>query len=303
MRKCSVVSLCMPEVPDTVPEANMERAEKWIDTAAALSPDLICLPEVFTQISVPFAVDRVKNAEMCRARLSHKAKTLGCYIIAGLIEPINGSLYNTAWLIDRQGHIAGRYVKFYPTDYEMNAGILPGTEIPVFQTDFGTVGILICFDIDWPGIWTEMARKGAEMVVWISAYDGGYPLAAYAAINRYYVVSSVRSHHSRIIDPAGKEIAVSSKWANMTHAVIGMDQTWFHVDRQYDILPLMIKDLGNRVTVTTYDEENRFTLSSNDPEWPMERIIRTYGLVTFDDYHARIEAMQIKARGGAGRLI
>jgi predicted amidohydrolase len=68
-------------------------------------------------------------------------------------------------------------------------GVIPGNELPVFETDFGPVGILICFDIGWHETWRALAEKGAKMVVWQSAYDGGFLLNAYAALNVYYVVS------------------------------------------------------------------------------------------------------------------
>jgi len=286
----------MPEVYDTLPENNMERVVTLLDSFPHLKPDLICLPELFLEISVNQAVDYEKLTDMCRAVLFAKAKQLGSYIVAGLHEMIDGKLYNVAWLIDRNGELAGRYIKYHPVDYEMEKGVYPGSEIPVFETDFGKLGILICFDIDWPDIWTEMGNQGAEMVVWISAYEGGYPLYAYAAGNAYYVVSSVRANRSRIIDKSGKVLETSSKWANWAFKQIGMDKTMFHIDSQFPKLIRLQKELGQKITLETYEEEGRFMIESNDPDWPMDRIIKEYALVTFKEYHDRVARMNDSAR-------
>ena len=57
----------------------------------------------------------------------------------------------------------------------------PGTECAtVVETDFGRMGLAICYDIGWPDLWAQLAEQGAELVVWPSAYGGGLPLQAYA---------------------------------------------------------------------------------------------------------------------------
>ncbi len=292
MRKINVVTTCMPEVPDTVPEKNMERAVILLDSFQGLKPDLICLPENFMEISVPQPKDYSRLAEVCHSVLSEKAKMLDSYIVAGVHEIIDSKLYNVAWLFSRKGELAGRYIKHYPTDYEMERGVIPGNDVPVFETDFGKIGILICFDIDWPEIWTEMGSKGAELMVWISAYEGGYPLKAYAMANAYYVVSSVRGTCSRIIDKSGSVLTSSSRWVNWSSRIIDLDKTMFHIDHQFDKLLSIQKTLGNRVTVESFDEEGRFMLESNDPEWPVGRIIKEFQLETFKVYHNRTRAMQ-----------
>ncbi|MEA3345852.1 MAG: hypothetical protein U9Q78_06375 [Chloroflexota bacterium] len=88
----------------------------------------------------------------------------------------------------------------------------PGSEAKVFETDFGRLGILICFpacadrDISWPEEWAELKRRGAEIIFcphligyrWPSAYNGGFPLQVYAFLHSYYVISATRDS-SRIL--------------------------------------------------------------------------------------------------------
>ena len=54
----------------------------------------------------------------------------------------------------------------------------------VFDTEIGKLGLSICFDVNWPGIWREMRAEGAELICWISAYGGGLPLQALAWTTR-----------------------------------------------------------------------------------------------------------------------
>jgi len=305
MRKCNVITTCLPEVPgDTTPEHNMERAVKLLDSFVSLKPDLVILPEVFQKISVNIPMDDAKLTEACRVILGEKARMLNSYIVVGLHEYIEGKKCNVAWLLDRQGNLAGRYIKYRPTDYEMKptkgVGAWAGSDVPVFETDFGKLGILICFDIDWPHLWTEIKQNGAEIVAWISAYEGGYPLNAFAAVNMYYVASSVREFQSKIIDITGKELETSSRWANWAFRRLGLDKTMFHIDGQIHKIIKIQGALGSKITLETFDEEGRFTIESNDGEWPIQRIIEEFELETFDAYHKRVEVMNDARRMPSG---
>ena len=297
MRKCNVVSINMPVTGGNItPETNMERILTSIDNIAILKPDLVCLPEFFLEAGTSGSIDREKISKLAFETLSRKAAELKTYIVAGAYEIIDGKMYNCAWLIDRGGNLSGRYIKNHPVDFEMEMGVYPGSEVPVFETDFGKLGILICFDIDWIDPWVELGKKGAEAVVWISAYEGGYPLCAHAAGNMYYVFSSVWGRKARIIDMTGEVLTSSSRWIDWAFMQVSMDKTMFHMDKQADRIVTVQRELGSRITLTTYDEESRFTIESNDPSLPMDKIIEKYGLVTFREYHGRTEVMHKKMR-------
>ena len=103
-----------------------------------------------------------------------------------IVAPISlrtgaGSVENAAVVLDRDGDVAGSYAKVHPTIGECRTReIVPGSHPVVLDTDFGRLGLAICYDIGWPAHWEELKRQGAELVVWPSAYDGGFPLRAYA---------------------------------------------------------------------------------------------------------------------------
>lgn len=298
-RKIRVVTTCFNEEfrKNISPEDNLNKALELLDIASSLKPDLVCFPEVFLETGVTKPV-KDDMRDVLIDSISKKAREINTYIIAGGYEPIgDGQKYNSAWLIGRDGSIVGRYDKYHPTIWEIKDDkIKPGNEIPVFKTDFGKIGIAICYDIGWHLFWDTLGNKGAEIVVWISAYDGGFPLQVYAWSNFYYIVSSVRTNHSKIIDKTGKVLSSTSRWSSITFKDIDLEKEIFHIDYQFQKLFEIQRKLGSDVTIETFSEENIFTLESNDLEWPIERIIKEFELETFRDYHKRAESIQNKWR-------
>lgn len=268
-----------------------------LDSVRDYHPDLVCFPEIFLKTggdvhnpNWPAVSRRMVDA------LRERARAMRCYIIASVYEESEaypGYRYNCGLLIDRQGEIAGKYRKQHTVVEESeNTHVIPARKCPVFDTDFGRIGILICFDIGWRETWKKMADQGARMVVWLSAYDGGNLLNTYAAYNMYYVVSSVRTDHARIIDPTGRTIVMGSDWDGLAMARIDLEMELFHIDRQFAKIEQIRAALGDKVTIRSYSEENVFTIESNDLAWPIARICQTFGLMTYRDYHAEATRMQ-----------
>ncbi|WP_161601380.1 carbon-nitrogen hydrolase family protein [Paenibacillus luteus] len=299
-RKANVITTCFNEelIRGSSMEQNLQRALNMLDSFSSLQPDLICFPEVFLLSGNDNNNESSKEmTKLTYQALSVQAKKLNSYIIASVHEWIDSKKYIVAWLFDRNGNLAGRYCKYYPTDGEMKRdGITPGKEMPVFETDFGKIGIAICYDIGYPEIWSRLSAMGAELVVWLSAYDGGFPLEAYAWLHAYYVISSVRSNHSKMIDKTGKVMASTSKWAGWSSKTIDLDKQIFHIDNQYDKLLEVQGCLGRKVTIESFSQENIFTIESNDKEWPMERIVSEFKLESYREYHVRSEKAQNESR-------
>ena len=172
----------------------------------------------------------------------------------------------SAALIDRSGRLVGIYSKQRPTEGEIDNGVMPGTSAPVFETDFGRVGLAICFDLNWQDLWAEMAGDGAELVCWISAYEGGLPLQAYAWIHQYAIVTSVWPYHARVIERTGKIVAQTSRWGRLAFHDLNLDKRLFHTDgQQHQLVPLLTR-YGSRIRIESFTEEHLFTLESVDPD-------------------------------------
>ena len=268
-----------------------------IESVRGYQPDLIVLPEAFLKIGGDKLNPRLREiTEHMLSELSRLARDLGCYIAAPVYEPYSsgGDLrYNCVYFIDRAGEVAGKYRKVH-TVYEEStvSRVVPGSEYPVFDTDFGRVGFQTCFDIGWREGWKALADKGARLVIWTAAYDGGNLLNTYAAYNMYYVVSSVRTDHAQIIDLTGRAIAEGARWNGLAMAAIDLETELYHIDRQYQKIDDIREALGKKVTIRAYSEENVFTVESNDPEWPIPRIEREFGLMNYRDYHAEATRLQ-----------
>jgi predicted amidohydrolase len=96
------------------------------------------------------------------SRAQALARRLNCWLILGLTERRQAGGANTALLIDRKGEIAGRYDKTHLLDQDRR--YVPGEALPVFPTDWGTLGIVICADRRWPETIRSLAIQGAGLI-------------------------------------------------------------------------------------------------------------------------------------------
>lgn len=272
-----------------------------IDSIGKTAPDLIVLPEAFLKTGGDAANP---NWEALTQRmldeLSVRAARIGTYIAAPVYEPVPEYpelKYNTVMLLDRNGQICFRYRKVHTVISESRVNhVLPGRDYPVYDADFGRIGFQTCFDIGWREGWKILADKGVEMVIWTAAYDGGNLLETYAAYHMYYVVSSVRTNHARIIDITGRTVAESARWDSAALATVDLETTLFHIDDQYHLIDRIRSELGDKVNIKAFSEENVFTIESNDEEWPVARISDMYGLKSYKQYHADSETEQARWR-------
>jgi len=277
-----------------------------IDQAAAERPDIICLPETFLILGLDFQ-DLRDVAETVPGpttdAISALARKHGCYIICPLIAT-RGEVYtNDCVLIDREGRVVGTYSKIHPVVHgseftNLERGVTPGDDVPVFDTDFGRIGMQICFDLVYDDGWQALEQKGAEIVFWSSAYDGGKHLAVRAWNNRYYVVSAVNSNYARIIDMLGEVRGITGPRDPILTRTIDLDIGLFHLDFNNVVLPQLRKRYGPEVTIRMLHEEGMFTLESNVDNMSLDDVVREFDLDPYDDYLARNARLQDAWRRG-----
>ena len=134
------------------------------------------------------------------------------YVICPIREQAGDKQYNTAILIDRSGEVAGYYRKVFVFWGE---GLHLSTEgVKVFDTDFGRISILTCFDLNYPELWRQCDALDVDIVFWPSAYGGGSPLNAYAILYHYYIVPVGAGN---IIDVTGKTFGKIEKQIGRAH--------------------------------------------------------------------------------------
>ena len=147
-----------------------------MESIAGLNPDLVCLPELFDTSWVEEEKPLIELAEdenvpgPVTSVIVEFARKYNCYVACPVFTTHEGRFYNSSLLIDRKGHIAGVYHKIHPVktdvlpDVAYKGGrITPGSlNQPVIETDFGKVGMLICYDANWSDGWDNLKKKGAR---------------------------------------------------------------------------------------------------------------------------------------------
>jgi predicted amidohydrolase len=247
---------------------------------------------------VPFA----GAVEETFAALARKYRT---YIVVTLdlveADPKLGYT-NSAVLLDRAGKVTGIYRKLHPVaelgQDKLEGGISPGNDVPVFNCDFGKLGIQICYDMVYDDGWAALARKGAELVVWPSASPATAQPASRARQHGFYLVSSTYRNNASLFEPTGM-IAAQIK---APERVLVQE-----IDLSYALLPWSGKlrngqafrdRYGEKVGFRYYEAEDLGIFWSNDPSTPIREMVRAIGVAEIGPDVERNRLIQNKARNG-----
>jgi len=272
---------------------NLKRANELIDQAAIDKPDLIVLPEVFREspncLHKPSEVAEAIDGPTVTT-IAAKARQHSCYFVCPLVERLNGKCYNAAALIDRKGSVVGKYHKYYPTIGELEAGVAPGESLPVFTTDFGKVGIAICYDLNFWDVGEGLAKAGAEIIAFPSQYRGGQQFIAWAYRLGCYMVSATPTEHSRIVDPLGRILADSSMHAPIITSRLNLDRIVVHIDYNAGGVAEAKKKYGGKLEVVVASPEGLYMLINHDPKTTIDQIVREFNIEPLPVYYDRARA-------------
>ena len=154
----------------------MEKAERMIKEAAENGANVVVLPEMYNcpysgEYFKPFA--NRENGESIEA-MSRWSKENGIILVGGTIPEREGDkLYNTCFVFDKEGRIIAKHRKAHLFDVDIEGGVrfkesnsfAAGNEITVFDTEYGKMGVIVCFDIRFPELVRTMAKRGAELIL------------------------------------------------------------------------------------------------------------------------------------------
>ena len=161
------------ENPCTVKQ-NLTQAAKLIRVAASRKSDVICLPECFGTmhmfIGVAEQAQPVPKGEIARFAAS-MAKRYRVHLVVPLLEKRGRKVLNSTYVFDRKGAILGRYDKTHLPIGEREDAV-PGNTFPIIRTEFGKVGILTCYDLNFPEAARILKIKGAEIIFWPTMWSG-----------------------------------------------------------------------------------------------------------------------------------
>jgi predicted amidohydrolase len=208
----------------TSPQDSRERFVRLVEEAAAKGADIVCLPEGMTTagngLAYAQAAETVPGPST--AFLGDLAKRLKIWIVAGIYERDGARVYNTAVLVGRDGSLAGRYRKMSLPDEEIEGGLTPGSETPVFETDFGRVGLMICWDSSYPEVARALAARGAEVILMPIAGGVEALVQARAIENQVHLVASGYDFRTGIFDRKGDRIADAKKDPEVVVATVDL---------------------------------------------------------------------------------
>ncbi len=155
--------------------------------------------------------------------LAEVARKHEMYIVAALGEREGHVIYNTAVLIGRDGEIKGKYRKTHLPEGEYDQGVTSGDSYPVFETDFGKIGIMICWDSWFVDPARALAAAGAE-IIFLPIWGGNSTQIASRAIeNHAYLLSCGYDVESRIYDPWGTVLGEAKERPGVALAEIDLN--------------------------------------------------------------------------------
>jgi predicted amidohydrolase len=286
---------------------NREEAEilQILEKNLTGTEDILLLPEAFIDtkaysINDPF-IKSIQN-------LAKKTET---HIICPLSIKKSGgdtagNTVNSALWIDRQGEMLFSYEKVFPywAEFPEEGGIsnvIPGSRAVVFDTDLGKVSLAICFDANFAELWQEIARQGAELVFFVSAYSAGQQLAAHCLNHHYAIVSCTRFPDFAVFDIAGRETRYQRGKKDevlIARSELDLDQVICHHNfNQEKVQQMLLENPGVKIE-QNFEREEWMLLSSSSTDINVHSLCEKYGIEKLRDYQNRSRAYIAEKRGG-----
>lgn len=300
-REVWIAGVSLLELKAKTPDLLCEKILEILKDVIVYQPDFVCLPEVFAFENIEQKLSlagKVEVSEKVLIRFSEFSRQNNCYTICPVYTSVDGAVYNSAVVLDRKGIKIGAYNKIHPTEGEISQGITPGALFQqVIPSDFGPVGVQICFDINWADGWKILREQGARIIFWPSAYGGGITVNTKAWQNRCIIASSTHKGTSKICDITGETITQTGLWnKNLYCGPVNMEKvflaTWPYVSRFKEIQ----NKYGRKVRITTFHEEEWSIIESLSPDLNVKDILKEFELKTYEEHIWSAELLQNKTR-------
>ncbi|HOG27912.1 MAG TPA: carbon-nitrogen hydrolase family protein [Vicinamibacterales bacterium] len=263
-------------------------------TAGGRGLDLLVFPESAIQRPGRTAAEQAVPLEgAVLTTLGSKAREHRTWLVVPMTLSEGGAagpISNAAVLLDRAGRVAGIYRKVRPMIDESGVaegGVRPGSQYPVFDADFGRLGILICWDQNYEEAWDALAAARAEIVALPSASPQTIRPAAQAMRHALYVMTSTPRDNASLVDPIGR---VSARITTPGVLVREIDLAFaiLHWSERLRDGRALAERFGTKAGFSYSSREDTGVFWSNDPHRSIGSMIRELGLRQMVDEIERV---------------
>ncbi len=250
MEKIKIAAIQMSTVADKM--ENVRTVKAYLEKIKDENQDFVILPEMFCcpYQTENFPIYAEKEGGPVWQQLSGYAKQYGIYLIGGSMpeKDAEGNVYNTSYIFDREGKQIGKHRKVHLFDIDVKGGqtfkesdtLTAGDSDTVFDTEFGKIGVMLCFDIRFPELSRMMVNDGAKVIFVPAAFNMTTGPAHWelsfrtrALDNQIYMVGCAPARdvsagyiswgHSIVTDPWGRVIDMLDEKKGILLAELDMD--------------------------------------------------------------------------------
>ena len=250
MEKIKIAAIQMSTVADKM--ENVRTVKTYLEKIKDENPDFVILPEMFCcpYQTENFPIYAEKEGGPVWQQLSGYAKQYGIYLIGGSMpeKDAEGNVYNTSYIFDREGKQIGKHRKVHLFDIDVKGGqtfkesdtLTAGDSDTVFDSEFGKIGVMLCFDIRFPDLSRRMVNDGAKVIFVPAAFNMTTGPAHWelsfrtrALDNQIYMVGCAPARdvsagyiswgHSIVTDPWGRVIDMLDEKKGILLAELDMD--------------------------------------------------------------------------------
>lgn len=244
-------------------EQNLMKASQLVSKISIEMPDIVILPEMFScpYASCNFPIYAEDENGKSFNFLSNISKTNNIYLVAGSIPEKEGKkIYNTSYVFNRKGEKIGKHRKMHLFDIDIknkqkfkeSDTLSAGNEVTVFDTEFGKIGLCICYDFRFPELSRLMVDKGAKAIIVPASFNMTTGPAHWhimfksrAIDNQVFTIgcspardynsSYISYGHSLIVSPFGEVLTELKEEENLITYTIDLS----YVDKVREELPLL----------------------------------------------------------------
>jgi len=303
MRSTRILSVALSQAERDDPERgvsqNLENVLWCLDEAGAYDPDFVCFPELALVLQARRG-EGVEYGDVAQPipgeatdRVGEKAQDIDSYVWLPTYEVDDGHVYNSAALIDPDGDVRGTYRKAGTTVGAPGRGLTPGSEVPVWETEFGTVGCTICWDVRYPELAAALGHRNCDLMFHPTLGSGHKQLRTWALYQGFHVATASRDWARVYTQHGATRGNVAAEWRNpsfdpptggtarFSFVELNTDcKSYARAGSGPDTVEQIQRTYPGEVEVNAANDEGIFVLESVSEEVTVAEIAEEFGLRT-----------------------